>query len=318
MVSWTVAFAKGAPALRLASVASEGPMRGCGASKLALGTTQFGLDYGVSNARGRMPAAEAGAVLQIAARAGVGLIDTAAQDGDAEAVLGETLPRPNPFRLVTKTWRLGDGVDAVEARARASLARMGVERADAILVHAAADLLGPYGPALWDRLKRLQDEGLYDKIGISAQVGDDPLGLARRFKPDLMQMPGSLLDQRLIQAGALTEIAALDVEVHLRSIFLQGLLFLPRDGLPRALAEAGPRLSRIRRTIAEAGADPLQAALAFALSRPEASAVVVGVASAAELKAILAAAAAPPPQLDWGALALDHAIALDPHRWAAA
>jgi aryl-alcohol dehydrogenase-like predicted oxidoreductase len=287
-----------------------------GAAKLGLATTQFG--YGASNARGRVTPAEAGAVLQLAARAGVRLIDAAAQDGEAEAVLGQTLPRPNPFRLVTKTARLADGVDAVEARARASLAKLGVECAEAILVQGASDLLGPDGPALWDRLKRLKDEGLYDKIGVSAQACDDPLGIARRFKPDLMQVPSSLLDQRLIQAGVLTEIAALGVEVHLRSIFLQGLLFLPRDGLPRQLAEAGPRLSRIRRTLAEAGADPLQAALAFALARPEASAVVVGVASAAELKAILAAAAAPPPQLDWGALALDHAVALDPHRWAAA
>ena len=133
-----------------------------------------------------------------------------------------------------------------------------------------------------------------------------------------MQLPASLLDQRLIQDGVLDDIAGRGVELHLRSIFLQGLLFLPRDGLPAGLAAAGPRLSRIRRTIAEAGADPLQAALAFALSRPEASAVVVGVASAAELRAVLAAAAAPAPQLDWGALALDNAVALDPDRWAAA
>src|SRR5690606_36251470 len=144
------------------------------------------------------------------------------------------------------------------------------------------------------------------------------LGLARRFKPDVMQLPLSVLDQRLIQDGVLTEVAALGVEVHLRSIFLQGLLFLPRDGLPAPLAGEGPRLSRIRRTMAEAGADPLQAALAFALGRPEASAVIVGVSSAAELRAITAAAAAPAPSLDWGQLALDHPLALDPHRWAAA
>ena len=133
-----------------------------------------------------------------------------------------------------------------------------------------------------------------------------------------MQLPASVLDQRLIQDGVLQDIAALGIEIHLRSIFLQGLLFLPRDGLPQGLAAAGPRLSRIRRTMAEAGADPLQAALSFALARPEAAAVVVGVTSAAELRAILAAAASPAPDLDWDALALDHTLALDPQRWVAA
>ncbi|HTK36155.1 MAG TPA: aldo/keto reductase [Caulobacteraceae bacterium] len=287
-------------------------------AKLGVGTAQFGLDYGVSNRRGRLTESEAVAVVQVAAAAGVSLLDTAAQYGEAEAVIGRVLPQPNRFRLVTKTARVSEGVDRVEARARASLDRLGVARAEALLVHSAPDLLGPEGPELWDRLKRLKDEGLYAKIGISAYAAEDPLGLARRFKPDLMQLPASVLDQRLIQDGVLTEIAALGVEIHLRSIFLQGLLFLPRDGLPAGLAAAGPRLSRIRRTIAEAGADPLQAALAFALTRPEASTVVVGVTSAAELRAILAAAAAPAPDLDWSALSLDHSLALDPHLWAAA
>jgi aryl-alcohol dehydrogenase-like predicted oxidoreductase len=288
------------------------------AAKLGLGTAQFGLDHGVSNPRGRLPDAEAAAVLQVAALAGVALIDTAAEYGEAEALLGRILPRPNPFRLDTKTAPVAAGVDAVEARARTSLQRLGADRGEALLVRCGADLLGPSGAELWKRLRRLKDEGLFAKIGLAAQAGDDALGLARRFKPDLMQLPASLLDQRLIQGGALNEIAARGIEVHLRSIFLQGLLFLPRDGLPAPLAGAGPRLSRIRRTLAEAGADPLQAALAFALARPEASAVVVGVASAAELRAVLAAAKAPAPELDWGALALDHAVALDPAQWAAA
>ena len=287
-------------------------------AKLVLGTAQFGLDYGVSNTRGRMSDAEAAATLQLAALSGIGVVDTAAQYGEAEDVLGRLLPKPHTFRLITKTAPLTKGVDAVESRARASLERMGVESAEALLVHSTADLMSADGPALWDRMKKLKDEGLFRSIGISAYAGDDPLGLARRFKPDLMQLPASVLDQRLIKGGVLTEIAALGVEIHLRSIFLQGLLFLPRDGLPERLSGAGPGLSRIRRAMAEAGADPLQAALAFVLGRPEASAVVVGVSSAQELRAIVAAASAPAPSLDWSSLALDHPLALDPHRWAAA
>ena len=78
------------------------------------------------------------------------------------------------------------------------------------------------------------------------------------------------------------------------------------------------RLSRARRLIAEGRSDPLQAALGFALSRPEANAVIVGAATAAELSAVIAAAASPPPDLDWDDMALDDPAALDPRRWAAA
>ena len=70
--------------------------------------------------------------------------------------------------------------------------------------------------------------------------------------------------------------------------------------------------------IAEGRSDPLQAALGFALSRPEAAAVLVGVSSAAELSAIVAAAASPPPDLDWDDMAIDDPDALDPGAWAAA
>jgi aryl-alcohol dehydrogenase-like predicted oxidoreductase len=62
----------------------------------------------------------------------------------------------------------------------------------------------------------------------------------------------------------------------------------------------------------------LQAALGFALSRTEASAVIVGAATAAELSAVLAAAASPPPDLDWDDMALDDPQALDNRRWAVA
>jgi aryl-alcohol dehydrogenase-like predicted oxidoreductase len=290
--------------------------------KLGLGAARFGSSCGGPTGRDRLSDAEAMTAVALAADAGVRLIDAGAQSGDSEAVLGrilpETPPNPPPFRVIAKTAPISLGVQMVETAARASLVRMRIERAGALVIHTASDLLGPEGPELWARLNSLKDEGLYHAVGISARGADDPVGLARRFKPDVMQLPVSLLDQRLVTDGTLATLAEMGVEVHLRSVFQQGLLFLPRDGLPSNLAEAGPRLSRIRRTIAEAGADPMQAALAFALNRPEASAVIVGVASAAELRAVLAAAVAPSPALDWDALRLDDPAALNPQLWAAA
>ena len=103
--------------------------------------------------------------------------------------------------------------------------------------------------------------------------------------------------------------------MHLRSIFLNGVLFLPPDRAPSHLKAAAGRISRARRLIAEGKSDPLQAALGFALSRPEASAVLVSVTTVAEMSAVVAAAMSPPPDLDWDEMALDDAEALD---WAAA
>ncbi len=285
-------------------------------AKLGLAASQFGLDYAVANPRGRSPEQEVGDILQIAARSGVQLLDTVV-GGRSERVLGELMPRPSPFNVVVKTARCDRGADYVEAEARASLAKLGMSRAHALLVEQAGDLFSPYGPALWDRMRALKDEGLFEKVGVSVYASDDPVGVARRFRPDIVQAPASLLDQRLIVNGALAELADMDIEVHLRSIFLQGLLFLPPDRVPAPLANAARGLSRVRRMIAEGRSDPLQAALGFALARPEAATVIVGVTTAAELQAVVAAAASPPPELDWDEMALEDPVALD-GRWAAA
>jgi aryl-alcohol dehydrogenase-like predicted oxidoreductase len=285
-------------------------------SKLGLGSGQFGLDQ--ASVRGRPPAAEVRDILEIAARSRLGVLDVTGRSNQAEAAIGDVMPRPNPFQVCISTVRADRGADLVEAEARAALRRMGVDQAECIFVPSASELFGPHGLALWDRLKALKDEGLTRKIGISVFASDNPLGLARRFRPDVVQAPASLLDQRLIVDGTLAAIAGLGMEVHLRSIFLNGLILLPPDRAPNHLKAAAARILKARRMIAEGRSDPLQAALGFALSRPEASTVLVGVASGAELNAVIAAAASPPPDLDWDEMAIDDPVALDPRAWAAA
>lgn len=258
-------------------------------------------------------------MLALAARSGLGVLDTAAASVHGEAVLGAVMPRPPVLRITIKAPRGDRGAAFVRAETRAALARLGVPRADAIMVQSAGDLFAPYGGELWACLKGLREDGLVGRVGISAYASDDPAGLARRFQPDLIQAPASLLDQRLLLDGSLARVRDLGVDVHLRSIFLNGLLFLPPDRAPSQLGDAAiARLARARRLIVEGRSDPLRAALGFALSRPEASAVIVGAATAAELTAVIAAAARPPPELDWDDMALDNPEAADPRRWAAA
>jgi aryl-alcohol dehydrogenase-like predicted oxidoreductase len=286
-------------------------------SKLGLAAAQFGLDGMSASPRARSPETEARDILNIAARARLSVLDVSGNYGRAEQVLGDLIPRPVPFRVTLSAARADRGPDFVEAEARASLRRLGVERADAIIVSSPSELFGAHGAAVWDRLARLRDAGLFAKIGVAAHASDDPVGVARRFKPDILQAPASLLDQRLLADGSLQRIAGMGIEVQLRSIFLNGLLFLPPDRVPAQLKGASGRLSKVRRMIAEGRSDPLQAALGFALSRVEASAVLVGVTSAAELSAVVAAASSPPPDLDWDDMAIDDPVALDPRRWVA-
>lgn len=245
-------------------------------------------------------------LLQTAADSGVTRVATR-PDGDGERWLGQSWPFPSPFQVSVRTVTVNDGVDRVEARARRSLERLGLPRGDALLVSAASDLAGTEGRALWDKLLALKDRGLYRRIGFCASVEDGPALLARRFQPDIVQLKCNLLDQRAQHTGVLSELASLDVTVHASSIFADGLLFMNSEALPVEMHRHAPTLSRIRRRLAEARVDPMQATLAYALGLPEVSAVVASVASAAELRAVVAAAHAPTPALDWASMQLEPA-----------
>lgn len=272
-------------------------------AKLGLSLTSFAVGSEGPGLRGRLAREAAEEALRLFARAGACQFDG---PEDCEHLLDGVGDAHLTVRLKPETLT----ADHVEGRLRMVRGRLRPSITFDALIDGAC-LLSADGDALWSAARLASDTGLCGAVGIAVEPGGDALGLARRFKPDLMQVSAGLLDQRLTQSGALSAIAALGAEVHLRTSLLHGLLFLPREGLPPALAEAGPQVSRVRRQIAEAGADPLQAALAFALDRPEASRVLVEAGSAGEVRALLAAAAAPSPALDWPSLALHHPAALD-------
>jgi aryl-alcohol dehydrogenase-like predicted oxidoreductase len=273
--------------------------------KLILGGAQFGLSYGATNATG----AKAGAaVLEIAAAGGIDLIDAAAAYGDAEAALG-ALGAASRFGLITKTlpFRAAGSAGAVIARLEQSFALLGAQHLAAVLVHHAGDLAGPEGVALWAHLTGLKAQGRVGAIGFSAYLDDDTVGLARRFAPDIVQLPASLLDQRPAATGVLAALADLGVAVHARSIFLQGRLLADAPG-PGADA-----IGDVRRRLAAAGVSPMSAALGWIAAQPAIDAAVVGVTTADELDAILQAA--PVRGLDWPAFAIGDEAALDPRMW---
>lgn len=232
-------------------------------------------------------------------------------DNDMERLLGQCWPFPTPFGVTVRTVAADEGIDRVEARARRSLERMGLPRGEAVMAASAADLAGAEGRGLWDRLEGLKERGLFRRVGFCARIEDGPELLARRFRPDVVELRCNVLDQRASSSGLIENLAAQGISVQIRSVFAGGVLFAPREDLPAHLVRAGSGVSRARRTLAENRVDPMQAALAYALMLPGVETVLTSVASAAELRAVLAAAHAPAPNLNWASLALDDPAALN-------
>lgn len=289
--------------------------------KLGLGTVQLGLPYGVTNRRGQPSPAEAMALLGAAADRGVDLLDTAPAYGSAERLIGEALAAGRRFRIITKTVAGAQNPEALRAGFLRSLADLGIARADGLLLHHAGDALGPGGRMLLDEMRALKDEGRTARIGVSVYDASELDALLALFTPDIVQLPLSALDQRLLRSGHLAKLAARGVEIHARSIFLQGTLIAPPASLPAALAPLAERAAEFHAALRELGCSALEGALAFVAQQAEVSYAIVGAASTEEFAGIAAAAEragsrrSPAAALDFRSFALDDENLVNPARW---
>jgi aryl-alcohol dehydrogenase-like predicted oxidoreductase len=282
--------------------------------RLILGTAQFAVDYGVSNTTGRTPFAEVESILDYAWANGIETLDTAAAYGDAEDVLARAGARARGFRVVSKTARLSGGLDAVIARARESIEKLGAPL-DALLVHSAADLALPDGERLWAALRSLQRDGAVARLGISFYARDPILDIAEKFGPEVAQLAASVIDQRLVRDGTIAELARRGVETHVRSAFHQGLIFVDLDRLPEKLRGKREAIGAMQAKLGSGGVPVLNLALSYLGQIAAAHAVVVGVTCRSELEAIVAASRAAWPGVDAREFAVDDAIILDPTAW---
>ncbi len=257
--------------------------------RLALGTVQFGLLYGVANKSGQVSQNEAKSMLRIASENSIDTLDTAIAYGESEKCLGEI--GVENFKLVTKLPSIPDGcLDIsgwIHEQVTSSLLRLGVEKLYGFLLHKSEDLLGPDGPELYRALGSLKEKGLVKKIGVSIYSPNELEALKNDFSFDLIQAPFNLIDQRLLHSGWMKKLKDSGVEIHTRSTFLQGLLLMKEIDIPPKFSPWKHLWKKWHDWLAENNVSALQGSLAFPLSFPEITRVVVGADSHQQLKEII-------------------------------
>lgn len=259
--------------------------------RLVLGTAQFGSNYGIANVAGKVPSNELKRILNLARAHGVDTLDTAIAYGNAESRLGKL--GVDDFRIVTKvpalptfevdinTWLL--------AQVRKSLSRLRVPRLHGLLLHHPPDFMGHTAIRLVQAMARVRDAGLVNRIGASIYALSDLKLMDEMGLHSLVQAPMNVFDRRIVESGLLARLQSVGVEVHLRSVFLQGLLLMPATKVPASLKVWLPHLERWHAWCDEQALTPLQACLAHANSKSSGAKIVVGCESAQQFEEILEA-----------------------------
>lgn len=198
--------------------------------------------------------------------------------------------------------------------ANLTLEKLRVPKLGGLLVHRSQQLLGPHGVALYEALLELKSQGTVEKVGMSIYEPAELDAVVPRFHLDLVQAPFNVLDRRLASSGWLARLHRAGIEVHIRSVFLQGLLLMDRLKRPAAFDKWSPLWDAWHRWLDERALTPLQGCIGLALSRPEIARVIVGVDSVVHLREIVNAtqrsAVAVPD-----ALSSEDPLLLNPANW---
>ncbi|MDC1182319.1 aldo/keto reductase [Planktomarina temperata] len=259
--------------------------------RIAIGTAQLGADYGIAFKSKKMSSQEFKLIMDSAKNANINSIDTAIAYGDAQNVLGQigvtdwsitTKLPPVPNKITTiETWYN----EAVET----SLKELKISKIDTLLVHDVNELSGQSSNALINLLHRSKSNGVVNKIGVSIYSPTDLDKFYKSFKPDIVQCPYNIFDQRIYTSGWLEKLTSEGVEIHARSVFLQGLILRKVTELHPYFEPWYSKFHNWEKFCRKLDISKLQAALDFVKNEKRISKIIIGIESNDQLQQVLKA-----------------------------
>ena len=246
--------------------------------RIIIGTVQFGLYYGVNNQSGIPNDKELVEIFDLAKISSIKLLDTAPAYGNAQERIGEL--SQNYFNIVTKFPKI-NSLDELTENFNNNLKALNSDKVYGYIAHDADTLID--NPKYWDKLLELKQDAKVQKIGYSLY---SPQQLNQLLKigliPDLIQIPYNILNRSFEQY--FEKLKKMGTEIHVRSVFLQGLFFMNPNNLPKKLEPLSKVLNELLKISKELKTDIGTLVLNFVTQNSNIDAVVIGVESIEQLQ----------------------------------
>lgn len=251
--------------------------------KLCLGTATFGLVYGIASKTCKVAKNEVFRILDYCHSIGLNALDTAFSYGESEKVIGDYIRNNNcNFRIMSKLPAL-EKFDSqeIENTFYESLRRLRLKSIYGYLIHRFDDF-SKY-EELWEVLQRLKDRQLVEKIGFSLYRPQElEFIFSRDISFDILQVPYSVFDMRF--SDFFKALKEKNVEINVRSVFLQGLMFLDPRTLTGKLIKASPHIETLQNLAKKKDISLNALCLNFVLLNPLIDKAVLGVERLEHLK----------------------------------
>lgn len=291
--------------------------------KLALGTVQFGLDYGVSNLQGQVTEEEVKKILSLAKASNINALDCAAAYGNSESILGK-LHESQCFDIISKIPDLPCTESSLIPSFNNSLSHLNRKNIDTLLLHNVNTLLDhPHSDNFCHELNHLKSQKKIKRIGVSIYKPEHIEQSLRKLNIDIVQAPLNIFDQRFCHTSVVDLLQKQNIKLHVRSAFLQGLLLIARDSWPTYFSPYREHLIKFDNLAKQLHISKLTLALLFmvqnSLIKPYIEKIVVGCCSKEQLKEIIQsyneARALPLNEVKWETFACHDQALINPSSW---
>lgn len=271
---------------------------GLSISPLTLGTVQLGMPYGIANKSGMPDKSTSCSILQAAIDGGISSFDTANEYGESEKVLGSFFNnKAEPLFITKLRFNVDSRTKATDLEeqlyrcVKNSITNLRIKRIPVLLLH-NPEVLEEHGETIAFLFRRIQSEGLVNKIGVSFGANTDEQfqtvwEIVQDDLYEVVQVPANIFDRRLFHNEGFEKLQANNKIVFVRSIFLQGVLFLKENELPNHLSEAQQALHIVNNISQKSGFSIAQLAVSFIRDLDYVDSLVIGAETPEQLGATI-------------------------------
>jgi len=193
-------------------------------SKLALGTVQFGLEYGISNVNGKPSQKEVNEIIDFVKNKGLNCLDTAQSYGNSESVIGVSIENNNNFHIISKMNSDNFDLNLIDS-INSSFKKLKKNSIFALLLH-DSKLLYHWDSGQDEKVNFLKKQNMITYFGVSIYTNDDFELALKNESINLIQIPYNIFDQRALLFDWFKKAKKYNKLIFIRSIFLQGLLLM--------------------------------------------------------------------------------------------
>jgi len=234
---------------------------------LVLGTVQLGTSYGIANKVGQPDIKLATEIVREAWNNGIQQFDTAQGYGKSEEVLGKVFHEVGITHEVKVISKFDPKIDhlnhaALSEALEGSLYRLGLKQLACMMLH-REEYLSLWEKGLGDSLHYFVQSGKIRSAGISVSTPEKAMEALNTNGIDLIQIPCNILDRKFERAGIFELAQKNKKEIHVRSVFLQGLILMKPQDLPTRMDYAIPFVEKTLSLCMEMKLTPQEMALGY-------------------------------------------------------